>query len=81
MDVVEVLLVVCLLQALFAFLPLTISLPYKLPIVFPHLSTSSLIYKSVFGFGFSVQCLSFSLKLKDLLVRRKGTLDMLRYIF
>jgi hypothetical protein len=80
-DVVEVLLAVCLLQVLFVFLPLTINLPHKLHVVFPHLSTSSLIYKSIFGFNLSVQCLLFFLKLKDLLVRRKSTLDMLGYIF
>ena len=81
MDAVEVLPAVCLLQVLFAFLPLTINLPHKPPVVFPYLSTSSPIYKSVFGFDLPIQCFSFSLKLKDLLVGRMRTSDMLRYIF
>jgi hypothetical protein len=80
-DLVEVLLVVYLLQVLFVFLYLTINLPYKLPIVVPYLSTLSLVYKSVFGFNFLVQCFSLSLKLKDVLVRRKSILDILKYIF
>jgi hypothetical protein len=81
MDIVEVLLVICLLQVLFAFLTFTINLPYKLLTVFPYLSTSSLVYKSIFGFDLLIQYLSFSLKLKDILVMRKSMSDMLRYIF
>jgi hypothetical protein len=80
-DVIEVLSAVCLLQVLFVFLLLTINLLYKLPVVFLYLSTSSLVYKSVFGFDLLVQYLLFFLKFKDVLVRRKSMSDMLRYIF
>ena len=40
------------------------------------LSTSSLVYKSVSSFDLLIQCLLFSLKLKDILVKRKSMSDM-----
>jgi hypothetical protein len=71
MDTIEVLLAIYLLQVLLVFLLLTINLPHKLPIVFPYLSTFCLIYKSIFGFGLSVQYLLFFLKLENLLVEEE----------